>query len=182
MPARKVAFFKRSAPKAESKETKTMGVASAKYATPVKIVEGNNPLIRGIGKISKKWSKRWAEIDQPWPVDGTFDPEVMKTMEVLIDTYKAEQKNGSKGQKRKEKRKLEAAVLKLFDREGQKLLKVNTPFSHMSSVLSPPPYEGETASPQGYPQLPILTTEGRYLIEDNIQRIVETGDATTTIV
>ena len=93
--------------------------------TPVGIVQHNNPLFNSISKISKRWNKRWPDIDQPWPQDGTFDPEVIRTMQVLVRTYKAGQKTGKKGRVRKEKRELEVAVLELFLKEGQKLNRVH---------------------------------------------------------
>lgn len=182
----------------------TMGVASANPSTPVAIVEKNNPLIKGVGKTSQKWNKRWADIDQPWPIEGTFDPEVIKTMEVLINTYEAGQKTGRKGQRRQEKRSMEAGILELFNREGQKLLKVtqsrreravdrsleteklmekvNTPYSHMAPVTTPPPYEKQGTSAEIYPQLPILTSNGRYIMEDDDHNTLEMGEAKTTVV
>ena len=182
-----------------------MGAGTAKATTPVEMVEKNNPLVKGIDKISKKFNKRWAEIDQPWPPEGTFDPEVIKTLQVLVNTYKAEQKKGRKGQRRKEKREMELAILELFNQEGQKLLKVakarvdkniertleaakltekhSVPFSHMSPlVATPQPYEKKSENTSLYPQLPLLTTEGRYCVEDEDNRILETGRAKTTIV
>ncbi|KAM3624267.1 uncharacterized protein V6R79_021278 [Siganus canaliculatus] len=182
-----------------------MGTKAAKATTPVAIVEKRNPLIKGIAKFSTKWNKRWAEIDQPWPPEGTFDPEVIKTLQVLISTYKAEQKKGKQGQRRKEKRDMETAVLELFNQEGQKLLKVAkdrmnknmernlekaeegkskpaSSFSHMTPVAaSPPPYEKDKHRSL-YPQLPFLTTEGRYSMENEDSQLMETGRAKTTIV
>ena len=93
---------------------------------------------------------------------GTLDPDVIKTMQALVSTYKVVQKKGKKGQKRKEKRQIELGILQLFENEGQKLLKaakekrersaeemernvketeklmakVNAPFSHTASVKS----------------------------------------------
>lgn len=181
-----------------------MGASSAKATTPVEIVEKNNPLVKGIGEISKKFNQRWPEIDQVWPAEGTFDPEVIRTLQVLVNTYKAEQKKGRKGQIRKEKREIELAILELFNQEGQKLLKVakarldkniersletaklaekhNAPFSHISPLMTPPPYETKSESTSLYPQLPLLTTEGRYSLENDDHQILETGRATTTIV
>ncbi|KAE8300855.1 hypothetical protein D5F01_LYC01003 [Larimichthys crocea] len=163
-----------------------MGASSAKATTPVEIVEKNNPLVKGIGEISKKFNRRWPEIDQVWPAEGTFDPEVIRTLQVLVNTYKAEQKKGRKGQIRKEKREIELARLdKNIERslETAKLAeKHNAPFSHISPLMTPPPYETKSESTSLYPQLPLLTTEGRYSLENDDHQILETGRATTTIV
>ncbi|KAI3374109.1 hypothetical protein L3Q82_005922 [Scortum barcoo] len=59
----------------------------------------------------------------PWPVEGTLNPDVVKTMKVLVSTYKADQKKGKKGEKRKEKRQMELGILQLFEEEGQRLTK-----------------------------------------------------------
>ncbi|XP_034462106.1 uncharacterized protein LOC117774104 [Hippoglossus hippoglossus] len=102
------------------------GTKSPKVITPVDVVQKNNPLVKGIAniaKISEKWHKRWPEIDQPWPVEGTLNPDVIIIMQVLVSTYKAEQKKGKKGEKRKEKRQVELGILQLFENEGQKLIK-----------------------------------------------------------
>ena len=181
-----------------------------KVITPVEIVQKNNPLIRGIAniaKISEKWHKRWPEIDQPWPIEGTLNPDVIKIMLVLVSTYKAEQKKGKKGRKRKEKRQVELGILQLFDDEGQKLIKAandkrdkvaeeikqNTEqteklrkdttslFSHMNPVKGPPPYEIGTKSKKIYPQIPVISQEGDYRIRNEEDRIIETGQAETTI-
>ncbi|KAI3352061.1 hypothetical protein L3Q82_020877, partial [Scortum barcoo] len=53
----------------------------------------------------------------PWPVEGTLNPDVVKTMKVLVSTYKADQKKGKKGEERKEKRQMELGILqRLKDR------------------------------------------------------------------
>ena len=96
---------------------------SPKVITPVDVVEKNNPLIKGIAKISEKWNKRWSQIDRPWPVEGTMNPDVIRIMRVLVSTYKAAQKRGKKGQARKAKRQIELDILQLFENEGQKLIK-----------------------------------------------------------
>ncbi len=75
-----------------------------KGTMPLEIVQRNNPLITCIVKISKIWHKQWPGIDRPWPVEGTFNPDVIKTLQVLVTTYKAEQRKGKRGQERKEKR------------------------------------------------------------------------------
>ncbi|XP_075943359.1 uncharacterized protein LOC142946133 [Anarhichas minor] len=181
-----------------------------KVITPVEVVQKNNPLIRGIAniaKISEKWHKRWPEIDQPWPVEGTLNPDVIKIMLVLVSTYKAEQKKGKKGRKRKEKRQVELGILQLFENEGQKLIKAandkrdkdaeeikqnteqteklmkatNSLFSHMNPVKGPPPYEVGTKSKKIYPQIPVISQEGDYRIRNEEDIIIETGRAETTI-
>ncbi|XP_034444013.1 uncharacterized protein LOC117763175 [Hippoglossus hippoglossus] len=186
------------------------GTKSPKVITPVDVVQKNNPLVKGIAniaKISEKWHKRWPEIDQPWPVEGTLNPDVIIIMQVLVSTYKAEQKKGKKGEKRKEKRQVELGILQLFENEGQKLIKAandkrdrdveeigqntkqteklvtntNPFFSHMNPVKRPPPYEEGTKSKQIYPQLPVISQEGNYHIRDKEDKIIETGQAETTI-
>ena len=84
-----------------------------KVITPVDIVVKNNPLIRDVEHISRKWHKRWSDIDLPWPRNGTFNPEVIKTLQVLVSTYKTDEKTGKKGLKRKSKRQLELGILEL---------------------------------------------------------------------
>ncbi|TNN23400.1 hypothetical protein EYF80_066480 [Liparis tanakae] len=44
-------------------------------------------------------------------------------MHVLVSTYKAGQRTGTKGERRKEKRLVELGILQLFEEEGQKLIK-----------------------------------------------------------
>ncbi|CAJ1053460.1 uncharacterized protein LOC118470224 isoform X1 [Xyrichtys novacula] len=184
-----------------------MDVKGVKCITPVDVVIKSNPLVMGIEKLSKKWSKRWPDIDQPWRVEGTLNPEVVTTMHVLVSTYKAEQKKGKKGKKRQEKRQRELNILHLFEQEGQKMLKadkerkdriveeinknvksteklmaeVNKPFSHTTPVKSPPPYEKEIRYTDVYPQLPVIKQEGVYHIKDEEEQMIETGTAKTTI-
>ncbi|KAI4895564.1 hypothetical protein NFI96_009064, partial [Prochilodus magdalenae] len=81
----------------------------------------------------------------------------------------ASKKTGRKGEKRKEKRRVELGILQLFEDEGQKLIKaakekrdkgaeeignqekrmekqmaeISVPFSHVNPVKQPPPYENE---------------------------------------
>ncbi len=62
-----------------------MGNKISKAFTPVD-VQKNNPLVKDIAKISKKWSKRWPKIDQPWPVEGTLNPDIIKIIQVLVST------------------------------------------------------------------------------------------------
>ncbi|XP_056297836.1 uncharacterized protein LOC130211175 [Pseudoliparis swirei] len=101
------------------------GTNNPKLITPVDVVQRNNHLISSVtnvAKISEKWSKRWPQIDRPWPLEGTLNPDVIQIMHVLVSTYKAEQKKGNQGRKRKEKRQLELGVLQLFADEGQKMI------------------------------------------------------------
>ena len=178
-----------------------------KVITPVDVVQKTNPLVKDIAKLSGKWHKRWPDIDQPWPVEGTLNPDVIKAMQVLVSTYKADQKKGKKGEKRKEKRQIELGILELFENEGQKLIKVakdnrdrgaekienngkemeklmaeiNAPFSHTDPVKKPPPYEKEVKFKEIYPQLPVISQEGEYRIRDEDDQIIEMGQAQTTI-
>ncbi len=88
---------------------------ATKGTTPLEIVQRNNPLITCIAKISKKWHKWWPGIERPWPVEGTLNPDVIKTLQVLVTTYKAEQKEGKGEQERKGKRQMELGILDLFE-------------------------------------------------------------------
>ena len=129
------------------------GTNNPKLITPVDVVQRNNPLISSVtnvAKISEKWSKRWSQIDRPWPMEGTLNPDVIKIMHVLVSTYKAEQKKGSQGKRRKEKRQLELGVLKLFADEGQKMIAA-------ASVMYP-----KTV----FPQVPVSSQKGRPQISD----------------
>lgn len=174
----------------------------SKVITPVEIVQRNNPLLKGVLTVSTKWHKRWPDIDQPWPLEGTFNPEVIETMRVLVDTYKANERKGKKGEKRKEKRQMELGILRLFEVERENWLKsvkeqseksmeeikkakektgkvtaeIETGFSHVAQVHKPPPYEKDV-----YPQLPVLNQEGGYVIRDDDDRIIEKGKAETVI-
>lgn len=58
--------------KIESKTPKSM--------TPVYVVQKNNPLVRGLAEASKKWNKRWPDIERPWPVEGTLNPDVIQSI------------------------------------------------------------------------------------------------------
>ena len=178
-----------------------------KVITPVEVVQAGNILIKGIAEISEKWHKRWPDIDKPWPVEGTLNPDVIKTMRVLLPTYKAHQKKGKKGEKHKQKRQMELAVLQLFENEGQKLIKaakdknkriaeeiednakiveklmaeINEPFSHLEVPQEPPPYAKGAKCEMIYPQLPVISQKGKYHIRDDEEQIIETGTAKTTI-
>ncbi|KAM3607523.1 uncharacterized protein V6R79_009164 [Siganus canaliculatus] len=184
-----------------------MDAKNPKLITPVEVVRKNNPLVNDIEKMSKKWHKRWPDIDQPWPVEGTLNPDVIKSMQVLVSVYKVDQKKGKKGQKRKEKRQRELGLLQLFENEGQKLIKVvkekkdkaaeiiqksgrdtekllaeiNTPYSHVTPIKNPPPYEKEVKFKEIYPQLPVISQEGNYQVINDNDQVIETGKAETTI-
>ena len=192
----------------------TMPKKDTNVITPVDIVIKNNPLVRDVENISKKWHKRWPNIELPWPLKGTFNPEVIKTLRVLVSTYKTDQRKGNKGLKRQSKRQLELGILELFSNEAQRILKeredkfvevgktaedtrkliteIDRPFSHMAPVKlpsptkDPPPYEkkveAEAKTINVYPQLPMLNHDGAYHITDDENRVLETGNATTTIV
>ncbi len=179
-------------------------VEDQKMVTPLEIVQRNNPLITDIARVSKKWQKRWPKIDCPWPVEGTFNPEVIKTIQVLVSAYK---KKGRESEKCKQKRQMELDVLQLFERESHKwakakkekqqqaeeqikvnekqteqlMLEVEAPFSHLTPIQKPPPYKKETELRELYPQLPVISQEGDYCITDDNDRIIETGKAETTL-
>lgn len=147
--------------------------------TPVDVVQKINLLVKGIAEMSRKWSKRWPDIDHPYHIN----PDVIEMMQVLVSTHKAGQKKGRKGWKRMEKRKMELGLLKLFDDEGQKLFKavkerreqsaneeeqpvdkVDAPVSHVASMKKPPPDEKEVKCADVYPQLPVIRKGGDYCI------------------
>ena len=50
-----------------------MGSGILTATTPVGAVQKSNFLVKEIAEISKKWHKRWLEIDQPWPVSETLN-------------------------------------------------------------------------------------------------------------
>lgn len=84
------------------------------------MVQKNN-LVEGMAEASQKWNKRWPDIEQPQPVEGTLNSEVIRTIRTLVTRYKASEKKRKKGEKRAEKRQTEFAMLHFFDQEGQKL-------------------------------------------------------------
>lgn len=69
----------------------------SKPITPIDVVRKNNPLIKGITEVSEKWRKRWPDIDQPWRAEGTLNPNVIKTIRILVTMYGAGQRKGKKG-------------------------------------------------------------------------------------
>ncbi|CAJ1053307.1 uncharacterized protein LOC118470224 isoform X1 [Xyrichtys novacula] len=170
-----------------------MDVKGLKAITPVDVVIKSNPLVMGIEKMSKKWSKRWPDIDQPWPVEGTLNPEVVKTMHVLVSTNKAEQKKGKKGKKRQEKRQRELNILHLFEQEGQKMLKADKERKDRiveeinKNVKSTEKLMAEVNKPLTHdpseepPTLLVIKREGVYHIKDEEEQMIETGTAKTTI-
>ncbi|KAG7222695.1 hypothetical protein INR49_026304, partial [Caranx melampygus] len=117
------------------------------------------------------------------------------------------EKKGRKGEKRKEKRQTELGILQLFEKEGQEWIKakkegrekvvggieknvkkteklmaeVDAPFSHVAPVQRPPPYEKEVELGELYPQLPVISQEGNYLLRDEDEQVIEMGKAETTI-
>ena len=54
-----------------------MDIKSPKMIAPVEVVQKSNALIKGVAQMSEKLHKRWPEIDQPRPVEGTFSPDVI---------------------------------------------------------------------------------------------------------
>ncbi|KAI3363948.1 hypothetical protein L3Q82_001555 [Scortum barcoo] len=100
-------------------------------------------------------------------------------MKVLVSTYKADQKKGKKGEKRKEKRQMELGILQLFEEEGQRLIEAAN--EKLDQVKKPPPYEKEVKFKEIYPQLPVICQEGNYRIRDDEDCIIEEGQAETTI-
>lgn len=94
---------------------------TSKTLTPIDLVQKNNPLVKGITEVSKKWNKHWPDIERPWPVEGTLNPDVIKAISVLITAHKAKEKKGKQGKSQTEKRQTELEMLQLFEDEGQKL-------------------------------------------------------------
>ena len=127
-------------------------------ATPVAIVQQNNPLLKNISTFCDRWAKRWRYLSSPWPRQGSFDPALICTIRVLVETHKAKDRTPERTNKRSE----ELQVLELFFEEGQKLVrsrklkqdkmlaatleatmatttlqeKINAPFSHLPEILS----------------------------------------------
>lgn len=96
-------------------------IKTVKRMTPIEVVQKNNPLIKDLPEASKKWNKCWPDIEQPWPVEGTLNPDVIQKISTLVTAYKANEKKRKKGKSRAEKRWTELAMLQLFEQEGQKL-------------------------------------------------------------
>lgn len=88
---------------------------TTKVMTPNDVVQKNNPLLKGLPQASKKWSKRWPDIERPCPVEGTFSSSVIQTTRILVTSYKANEKIDKKGKSSAEKRQTELAMLQLFD-------------------------------------------------------------------
>ena len=137
------------------------------------------------------------------------NPDVINTIQVLASTHKAHKKKGRAGRIQQEKRRFELGVLELFKNEGQKLLQakkekqsndiedmasnakkieeLTTKDGTFSSFTSPPilgtppPYEKDTKSGKLYPQLPVISHEGNYHLQDDNGQVLEEGQAETTI-
>ena len=160
--------------------------------TPVEQLNKDYPLIAGcidIAKMSKKWNKRWQHLANPWPENGTFDDNVIKVLEVLIESYKAGVCKGARGQKRAEKRNKELQVLQLFSKAGKrnrsrslspgailvtKKSCLDEPFSHTAPI--PPPYDVKSRKDL-YPVLPVMRATGKYELTDDSDQIIQTGQA-----
>ncbi|KAI3374460.1 hypothetical protein L3Q82_006281 [Scortum barcoo] len=84
-----------------------------------------------------------------------------------------------KEKERKEKRQMELGILQLFEEEGQRLIEAAK--EKFDQVKKPPPYEKEVKFKEIYPQLPVICQEGNYRIRDDEDRIIEEGQAETTI-
>ena len=82
----------------------------------------------------------------------------------------------------KEKRHESIEEMGRLAKEWEKLMaEVNKHFSHTDPVKNPPPYEKKAAFSKIYPQLPVISQEGKYQIIDNEDRVIEMGQAETTI-
>ena len=80
----------------------------------------------------------------------------------------------------KEKREKSAEEMEKNVKETEKLMaKVNAPFTHTATVKRP--YEKVVKFNDVYPQLPVVRQEGNYHIKDEDERIIEMGNAQTTI-
>ncbi|KAI4902320.1 hypothetical protein NFI96_008882, partial [Prochilodus magdalenae] len=63
----------------------------------------------------------------------------------------------------------------------KQMAEISVPFSHVNPVKQPPPYENEVKFKDLYPQLPVISQGGGYCIRDEDDRIIEAGQAETTI-
>ncbi|KAE8280148.1 hypothetical protein D5F01_LYC22290 [Larimichthys crocea] len=80
-------------------------------------------------------------------------------------------RSGPRLQRRKKK-----AAWKKWD-----VAEVNTPFSHTDPERKPPPYEKKVEFRELYLQLPVISQEGSFRIMDDEDRLIEFGQADTTI-
>ena len=123
----------------------TFGNKMFKTVTPVDVVKRRNPLICKIAETSEKWHKRWPDIEQPWPVEGTFNS----------DEYR--EASCTDGEEHRRDRELMAQI--------------NDSYSHVTPVNTPPSYEMAASSTTAYPELPMICQDGGYRIQDDEERI-----------
>ena len=65
--------------------------------TPLDIVqEKYSVLCKDIPRISQKFNQRWPDIDRSWPLEGSFDTEVINNIKVLVHGYSRSENKGAK--------------------------------------------------------------------------------------
>lgn len=70
-----------------------MGSETQNHMSAVGVLGKLNPLLaEEICMFSQKWNKRTKSNSSPWPVDGTFDTNQCKEMEILIKNHKPKDK------------------------------------------------------------------------------------------
>ena len=74
----------------------------------------NNPLIKEVYQILRKWDENWPTGDQSWPQVGISNPDVIRTFRKHVRNYQKAQK---------EIPITEMEVLVLFLKRGQELCK-----------------------------------------------------------
>ena len=74
----------------------------------------NNPLIKEVYQILRKWDENWPTGDQSWPQVGIFNPDLIRTFRKHVRNYQKAQK---------EIPITEMEVLVLFLKRGQELCK-----------------------------------------------------------
>ena len=83
--------------------------------TPVDIVSRNYVGLTNcptlVSDMSKKWNKRYLN---QWPKEGSFSIELIRTMQGLIEIYRADQISGKQREIRQDKRRREKAIIKAF--------------------------------------------------------------------
>ncbi|XP_041835381.1 uncharacterized protein LOC121636162 [Melanotaenia boesemani] len=116
-------------------------------STPQAIVGIRHPhRMKEIQHMSEKWCKRTKNLINPWPVTGSFDPQICELMQHRIEDYKAE--NNSK--KRQKKRQLELEILNLF--------KISKPIKrNVKTIVSFTDSPGETGNCTNAELFPNLT-------------------------